>query len=258
MPTLTDDAGDPASQFIAHTPHGGYFGPTDPRKPFGRHTFQGANAPMLEILAELLPAKREILEKSAERARATLRSALGMTVSGDVEGDRLTARVQLVNQSGHKLPSGFPSRRMWLHLSVTDGAGKTVFESGAFDASSGELTTREAGVAPHLDVVDDPKQTMIYEAEMGDTGGHGAVSLMRAAKCLKDNRLLPRAFADGLRWGRATILTSAPGATRSRIGSMSGITRGRLGSLWRPFIRASSRATRGRWMRRSRRTRRRF
>ena len=197
MPPLTDETGEAAEQYIAHTPHGGYFGPTSPRKPFGRHSFQGANAPMLDLLAELFPAKKDILTRSAERARATLRSALSMTVSGEADADTLTARVKLVNESGHKLPSGFPSRRLWLHLSVEDGQGATVFESGAFNSDTGELTAGEAGPAPHRDVIADPSRTMVYEAEMGDADGRNTVSLMRAARFVKDNRLLPRGFGAG-------------------------------------------------------------
>ena len=43
---------------------------------------------------------------------------------------RLTVDVLVESQVGHKLPSGFPSRRVWLHLIVQDANGGVVFELG--------------------------------------------------------------------------------------------------------------------------------
>ena len=50
-----DSSGKAAKQRIAHTPHGGYFPPTRPREPFGKHTFQGANVSGPEMLAAAFP-----------------------------------------------------------------------------------------------------------------------------------------------------------------------------------------------------------
>lgn len=96
---------------------------------------------MLELLADVLPAKRNILERSAQRARKTLRGALSIDVSGRVDGGVLTAAVRLVNNSGHKLPSGFPSRRLWLHVRILDASGALVFESGGYEPVAGRLTS---------------------------------------------------------------------------------------------------------------------
>lgn len=194
MPLLTGSDDDPAEQFIAHTPHGGFFGPTSPRKPFAQHTFQGSNVQMLGMLAELLPSERTVLEVSAERARKTLAGAVELEIEASIDAGDLAARVTVRNRTGHKLPSGFPSRRLWLHLAVTDQAGRTVFESGAFDARTGDLLHSGPEIAEHLDVIDRPEQTQVYEAVPAAATGRRTTSLMRAAAWAKDNRLLPSGF----------------------------------------------------------------
>ena len=188
-----------APQFIAHTPHGGFFGPTRPREPFGQHTFSGVNVQMLSILADLLPDKRTILTNAAERARETLDDGLTLRLDAARDGSTLEAQVRLVNSAGHKYPSGFPSRRLWLHLTVRDAAGRVVFDSGGWNPETGEIRSLEArpgAVEPHHARITAPEQTQIYELEMADPAGQRTVSLMRAGLPLKDNRLLPLGFVD--------------------------------------------------------------
>ena len=45
-----------------------------------------------------------------------------------------TVDVEVVNKTGHKLPAGYPSRRVWIDLQVVDGLGREVFRSGAMRA----------------------------------------------------------------------------------------------------------------------------
>ena len=187
------------AQYIAHTPHGGFFGPTRPRKQFGQHGFSGVNVQMLSILADTLPAKRAILTLAAERARQSLDDGLTLRLEAVRNGSTLEATVRLVNAAGHKYPSGFPSRRLWLHLTVRDRAGRVQFESGAWNPETGEIRSLEArpgAVEPHHERITAPGQTQIYELEMADEAGGRTISLMRAGRPLKDNRLLPLGFVD--------------------------------------------------------------
>ena len=49
-------------------------------------------------------------------------------------GDLLSVRV--TNQSGHKLPSGYPEgRRMWLNVKFLDANSRVIQEVGAYDAA---------------------------------------------------------------------------------------------------------------------------
>ena len=41
------------------------------------------------------------------------------------------AEISIENLGGHKLPTAYPSRRVWLHLTVRDSRGNALFESGA-------------------------------------------------------------------------------------------------------------------------------
>ena len=56
------------------------------------------------------------------------------------------ATVRVTNHTGHKLPTGYPEgRQMWLHLQAYDAGGQVIYESGAYDAVSGQLD-RDADV----------------------------------------------------------------------------------------------------------------
>jgi hypothetical protein len=106
----------------------------------------------------------------------------------------LTAQIQVSPLTGHKFPTSFPSRRAWLHVTVTDAAGQVVFESGKPNAG-GTIEGNAADAAPasfepHYDVITQPDQVQIYEPIMGDSDGHVTYTLLRAASYLKDNRLL--------------------------------------------------------------------
>jgi hypothetical protein len=176
----------------------------EPRERPGRHTFLGGNFFMLRMLnryrADLgVTALPNELENAAA---ATLRQLATDTAEVEIaglerQGDRLAFDVGIRNLTGHKLPTGYPSRRAWLHVTVRDTAG-TIFESGAVTAegaiAGNDNDADAARYEPHYDVVTDPGQVQIYEAIM--TGADGAVTtgLLQATAFAKDNRLLPRGF----------------------------------------------------------------
>jgi hypothetical protein len=173
-----------------------------PRSPFAQHTFSGGNAYMLSLLqafAEELQVtvSAEHLQQARERTLELLQEQTASLSfqALQLSGTRLTAEVRVENLAGHKLPTGFPARRAWLHFSVTDAGGAVVFESGAADGQgriAGDDADEDPGrFEPHYLAIVHPDQVQIYEAVLGDAQGRVTTGLLQAATYLKDNRLLP-------------------------------------------------------------------
>lgn len=176
-----------------------------PRAPFTQHQFLGANVFMLDLMAShvadlQLTAPSDQLTASAVRTRAFLQSATAQVMVSQAERDGRTLRfaVDVRSLTGHKFPTGFPSRRAWLHVTVTDGQGRTVFESGR-PAADGRIEGNDAderadAIEAHHEEISASDQVQIYEAVMLDTDGAPTYTLLRGARYGKDNRLLPQGF----------------------------------------------------------------
>lgn len=192
MPRLKNAKAAEVAQYIAHNPMGRFFPPTSPRRPFGLHTLAGANITVLSMLKDLYPDEAPALDRTIAATWEMVRSAAGLKLFPRREQNQLNLDVQVLNYTGHKLPTGFPSRRVWLHLKVSDSSGNFVFESGAWD-ESGEIRGL-AGSTPHRNEISDPAHVAIYESEPGGADGRPTTALLRAGRDLKDNRLLPRGY----------------------------------------------------------------
>ena len=176
-----------------------------PREGLGRHTFLGGNVFMLRMLnrfrrelgVEALPVE---LDAAAEATARQLRSdtATLSIASAPLAAGRLTVEAAISNRAGHKLPTGYPARRAWLHLTVRDAAGGVAFESGAV-LPSGAIQGNDndadaARYEPHYREINSAEQVQIYESVMSDANGAVTTGLLRGTAYLKDNRLLPRGF----------------------------------------------------------------
>jgi hypothetical protein len=100
--------------------------------------------------------------------------------------------------AGHKFPSAYPSRRAWIHFSVTDASGRAVFESGrplADGSISGNDNDRDADkFEPHYERISAADEVQIYEPILGGPDGRVTTVLLTASRYLKDNRILPDGF----------------------------------------------------------------
>ena len=116
VPPLRNASGTMAAQYIAHMPPGRWFPPTQPRQPFGLHFFAGANTAMLDAAGRCRTGERAGLAAHGSTALESLHAAVSLSASAVVESGRLVVTVDVRNLTGHKLPTGFPSRRIWIHF----------------------------------------------------------------------------------------------------------------------------------------------
>lgn len=178
---------------------------TNPRSPFARHIFAGANPYILTMLQTFgeelgVTAGTEHFQESIDASLDLLETEAAQVSLEDLAlaGARLSGQVVVENLAGHKFPTAYPSRRAWLHITVRDADGQLVFESGAaLPDGSIEGNDNDADPAqfePHYQAIVGPNQVQIYEAILRDSEGAVTTSVMRAVGYLKDNRLLADGF----------------------------------------------------------------
>jgi len=194
----------------------------DERSPYGQHSLVGGNAHLLEILRDYSAelgidgsTSTQGFNEQITKTRTFLGSAatIAMSPATEVDGN-LRFDVEVTNLAGHKLPSSYPSRRTWLHVTVTDSGGNVIFESGRPDGrgyistdakrlkadcmASHKLEGFDSSLCyePHRDLITDPSQIAIYETVLGDINGNITHTLLQGAQYLKDNRIPPAGFTN--------------------------------------------------------------
>lgn len=169
------------------------------------HSFTGANFFMQTLLSthhdELaVSAKSADLTSAATETSEFLKSQtahLSLSALAAANG-KLSFSVTVQNLTGHKFPTAFPSRRAWLHVTVSDASGHVIFESGKLNddgSIAGNLNDADpARYSPHYAAITAPDQVQIFEPILGDKDDHVTTALLTATHYLKDNRILPAGF----------------------------------------------------------------
>jgi len=131
------------------------------------------------------------LSATAQRARTMLRRAATLSITLTTQGAQKLVNVRVTNESGHKLPTGYPEgRQMWLNVRAYDATGAVVYESGVYDWDTHTL-------------VRDP-DIRVYEAKQGLTPEIATVLGKPAGESfhfvlnntvIKDNRIPPRGYS---------------------------------------------------------------
>jgi len=180
---------------IARTSHGGDIANLIPRSPVGRHLFVGGNTLVPRILRDNIDALHvkappAAFDATIAAARTMLREQTARVSVEEarrgVDGLRIVVKVE--NRTGHKFPTGHPSRRAWLRVRVRDAVGKVVFAFGEADAKGRlEQDGKDGTLVPHYAELTKASHVQIYEAVPQGSRilSHGKQGLV------KDNRLLP-------------------------------------------------------------------
>jgi len=171
------------------------------QSPFGKHELVGGNVFMLNML------KNNIDELSLTAGEQDFDATINRTLSklleeslileidiNDRTDDTLFLQVSLLNMAGHKIPTGYPSRQIFLQLIVKNEADETIFISGEID-EYGQIIHEAFPFEPHHDQINSENQTQIYQMVMGNVEDNVTTTLLQADHALKDNRLVPMGFS---------------------------------------------------------------
>lgn len=142
--------------------------------------------------------------RTTRNTEITLTEAVAVEIIGITEATpgNYEARVKVVNNSGHRIPTGYPDgRRFWIAFSVKSG-GATIYESGYYDQASATLYT-DSSRAPFAraltPVIDQARNgVMVYEKKTAKANGDGtygmSVSLLNE-QVVFDNRIPPLGYS---------------------------------------------------------------
>ncbi len=171
------------------------------RSPFGQHFMVGGNTFMLELMKNRIDelgiaATEDDFNKVIQRTMAQLtQETLELELFElEVDNDSASFELKLTNLSGHKFPSGYPSRRAFIEFLVEAENGDTLFHSGKIQ-NNYEVFGQNPTYEPHYTEISSEDQVQIYEMVMGDVNNDVTTVLERADHFIKDNRLTPIGFS---------------------------------------------------------------
>ncbi len=172
------------------TGYGCNFGSPPERSDLPLHDLTGGSTWLPTVLSKMFPVDVNDVDivAGAQRAREMLQHAANLEVAQ--EGPNL--KVTVTNNTGHKLPTGYPEgRRMWLNIKFYDESLILIAESGAYNSATGELSH--------------DAQVKIYEIEPGISDSLATTLGITPGKSfhfvlndmvVKDNRIPPQGFTN--------------------------------------------------------------
>ncbi|MCP4250831.1 MAG: hypothetical protein GY778_27655 [bacterium] len=172
------------------TGQGANFGSPPVRDDLPLHDITGGSTWLPGLLNTLYPGEVNdaALQAGILRARYMLQNAADMTLAQD--GGQL--EVTVTNNTGHKLPTGYPEgRRVWINVKFFDAGQTLIGQSGAYDPATGVLSHDAAvkiyEIEPGLDSITAPLEGLPEGPSF-----HFVLN----NKVYKDNRIPPRGFTN--------------------------------------------------------------
>lgn len=140
------------------------------------------------------------INQTIDRARNMLTqrsAAIETTLAPYVPGsDEVDVTVKVTNLAGHKLPTGYAEgRRMWLYLVARDEADNVLWENGAWNPATGELT--EDGQTKIYETLQGIWNSGTQNCDIEDGLGRKQFHFVLNNCIAKDNRIPPLGFTGG-------------------------------------------------------------
>lgn len=156
------------------------------------HDLTGGNTFIPLLVQDLYAGEVDAaaLAAGVQRARGMLQKAALLDAAVAWRSGDYHVRVRVTNETGHKLPSGYPEgRRIWITVKMFDPTGAIAYESGVYDPATAVLTH-------------DP-DIKVYEIKPGISADLAPVVNLPAGpsfhfvlnnQIYSDNRIPPRGF----------------------------------------------------------------
>jgi len=154
-----------------------------------RHDFAGAAVGVLEMIKIHYAGHPDVDPDAIDAAKQRSEDMLARSASLELEQIGASLRARVINECGHKLPTGhIEGRRVWVNVRMLDAVGAIVQEFGHYDLVEAELDVASTEVYEmHVGLSEEAAKLTGLPA--GETA-HMAL----ADSIVKDNRIPPRGF----------------------------------------------------------------
>jgi hypothetical protein len=165
------------------------FGPPS-RDDLPLHDMTGGSTWLAGLLGSMFPDQVDdaAMQAGIVRSRYMLQNAAKLATVQQESNLKVT----VTNNTGHKLPTGYPEgRRMWINVKFFDSSHTLVSESGGYDPDTGVLSHDS-----HIKIYDvEPGISPELAAILGMPSGPSFHFVLNN-KVYKDNRIPPRGFTN--------------------------------------------------------------
>lgn len=157
---------------------------------YNYNLLNGTRYPAATIEVDGLQGAGPALSDGAQRAKENLEHAATLIPLGN-------SSLRILNNTGHKLISGFPEgRRMWLNIRFYDSTGTLLDEINPYEPL---VISRDIDLNPSYvsgGILQRDRDDLVFEAKMQSevTGEANSFHMVLATDRYKDNRIPPKGF----------------------------------------------------------------